>query len=952
MTFFSEPSFLETRDKDNNAINENNKTPHVLLPKDEIEQGNIVHNTTVDTAEEGNKSETGNENLTIPVFSEWTQQQIQEAEKLSTNSTEPNKDIKNETLAKHQIVKMRQKNYASPDCGAKVLASNPEAQSTSSVLTDKDEYLLSPCTERIWFVIELCDSIQAQRVELANFELFSSPLKSVSISVSNRFPTRDWTFAGQFDAKSERDVQVLDLSSSLFGKFVRVDLTYTNTEHYCPLSFFRIFGTSEIEAFEVENEPTNEFKDRIEDDDEYEHHLKDKVKQPNNNLLNRAGAAVMSIVNKAAEVLAKSNDNGRKSNETSDKIFDDNCVTLSHNILCQHCSTNERLELDNLISCKSSALSSLLSSSNDIRNYLVNSVTCHDVLGFDLKTDKPETSSNFIMSILPQKYIDALCNMVATDQKALPLRIEDIPGIHSNLISKKDEVSLKNISKKEAPAEEDPLCKQDFYTTTTDTPEVNPTTDENIVKETPQVVESIEEQKNRSVTGDELNIFNVVEQQKQDDASSDPVSASTEPPKEITDEPANSDKTSESEVVKQEVNFELVTDPSQPPTTASPDSSEVIDNPPEVKVVEQSEVKAHQDSKPENNEIKINGDYRSSNPPESVFLRLSNRIKTLEKNMTLSTQYLEELSRRYKKQIEDLQHSFAKLQTIIDDQSNKKRESDKRDEDDKKRLQENVEDLNQKFEYMEVILIVVVAFFVVQTILVIALFKRISILRKTFAAHQQRQETIVAPPSSQSQINHEKSRSTGRKRSKQRTRKISAPNILTQRSPVKGEFLHELPTLSRTVSAPNKFNGVSSMTENKENYDEMKAMLEENDDILIPGFEDLKLNDDSSIKSNDLDTASTVSAVSSNGKHEQSSSNKSFKFKRRLSSPFQKSLKKSSSDRTNQTWGKKAMSESPPRVMNENPIEIHKSKSFHDDDEGSVKFKKSNSFKKLFKKLF
>jgi hypothetical protein len=175
-----------------------------------------------------NKSEEINqENLTIPVFSEWTQQQMQEAEKklveLTGNSTESNKDTKNETVTKHQIVKMRQKNYASPDCGAKILANNPEAQSSSSVLSDKDEYMLSPCTDRIWFVIELCDSIQAKRVELANFELFSSPLKAVSISVSNRFPTRDWTVAGHYDAKSERDVQVYELKDvTLFGKFVRV----------------------------------------------------------------------------------------------------------------------------------------------------------------------------------------------------------------------------------------------------------------------------------------------------------------------------------------------------------------------------------------------------------------------------------------------------------------------------------------------------------------------------------------------------------------------------------------------------------------------------------------------------------------------------------------------------------------------------------------------------------
>lgn len=180
----------------------------------------------VEKNESISESETVQENLTIPVFSEWTQQ-MQEAEKklveLTGNSTQSNKDIKNETLAKPQIVKMRQKNYASPDCGAKILGSNPEAQSPSSVLSDKDEYMLSPCTDRIWFILELCDSIQAKRVELANFELFSSPLKSVSISISNRFPTREWTIAGHFDARDIRDIQVFDLKDvTLFGKFVRV----------------------------------------------------------------------------------------------------------------------------------------------------------------------------------------------------------------------------------------------------------------------------------------------------------------------------------------------------------------------------------------------------------------------------------------------------------------------------------------------------------------------------------------------------------------------------------------------------------------------------------------------------------------------------------------------------------------------------------------------------------
>lgn len=80
----------------------------------------------------------------------------------------------NSTSAGPSVVKgigtpiIRQKNYASPDCGAKILASNQEATSTSAVLDpSRDEYLLSTCTSKIWFVIELCEAIQAKKVSLS-----------------------------------------------------------------------------------------------------------------------------------------------------------------------------------------------------------------------------------------------------------------------------------------------------------------------------------------------------------------------------------------------------------------------------------------------------------------------------------------------------------------------------------------------------------------------------------------------------------------------------------------------------------------------------------------------------------------------------------------------------------------------------------------------------------------
>ena len=42
-------------------------------------------------------------------------------------------------------------NYASIDCGAKVVAQNPEAQNPDAVLKEnKDLYLLNPCSVDIW----------------------------------------------------------------------------------------------------------------------------------------------------------------------------------------------------------------------------------------------------------------------------------------------------------------------------------------------------------------------------------------------------------------------------------------------------------------------------------------------------------------------------------------------------------------------------------------------------------------------------------------------------------------------------------------------------------------------------------------------------------------------------------------------------------------------------------
>ena len=74
-----------------------------------------------------------------------------------------------------------------------------------------------------------------------------------------------------------------------------------------------------------------------------------------------------------------------------------------------------------------------------------------------------------------------------------------------------------------------------------------------------------------------------------------------------------------------------------------------------VKLVESILATEQPSSKPPPNNVPP---HQQQQLKESVFVRLSNRIKVLERNMSLSGQYLEELSRRYKRQVDDMQKSL------------------------------------------------------------------------------------------------------------------------------------------------------------------------------------------------------------------------------------------------------------------------------------------------------
>uniref|UniRef100_A0A8C8HCX8 SUN domain-containing ossification factor n=1 Tax=Oncorhynchus tshawytscha TaxID=74940 RepID=A0A8C8HCX8_ONCTS len=191
----------------------------------------------------------------IPTFDEW-KKQVMEVEKEKTLSLHTSSSgippVK-------KVQKNFKNNYASVECGAKMLSANTEAKSTSAILMENmDLYMLNPCSNKIWFVIELCEPIQVKQLDIANFELFSSTPKDFLVSISDRYPTNKWVKLGTFHARDERTVQSFPLDEQLYAKYVKMFIKYIKvelishfgSEHFCPLSLIRVFGTSMVEEYE------------------------------------------------------------------------------------------------------------------------------------------------------------------------------------------------------------------------------------------------------------------------------------------------------------------------------------------------------------------------------------------------------------------------------------------------------------------------------------------------------------------------------------------------------------------------------------------------------------------------------------------------------------------------------------------------------------------------------
>ncbi|XP_023023232.2 SUN domain-containing ossification factor isoform X1 [Leptinotarsa decemlineata] len=627
-----------------------------------VDVENLTESTQLETESEG-KNITEDKSEDIPSFSEWAQKRLEEVEK----NKQSNESVKGQVInGKHFLFlgkgmnpKLRWKNYASLDCGAKVVGANSESVSPGSILSPAvDEYKLSPCTSRIWFVVELCEAIQAQRIDLANYELFSSSPKDFTVSVSERFPTKDWVIVGKFTAKDEKDIQSFDIETQLFGKYIKVEIkSHYGTEHYCPISLFRAYGMSVFEVLQKEdpgNENTTDQDDDDDDDDDEEilniDHNPGKAQK---NVFTSATDAVISMVKRAAEALGNKVDNEtvfvKKSNAST---LVNTCSSPRHVIVCNNCSETLFGQIFELLSCKAEEISKLVSIPA-IMTALLDSDVCRR-FGYEFNPSFKETIKlEHFEAFFPEKYLGAMCNEAAILEKQGLLNVSH-QFLNVTKTLTKDKIINMNIEDSEEPklSTNDTFVENIEVVDHSDTP--SSTTSEDVSQIKPTKTFSLDPNLTQTVVEAE-----------------DPRLES------ITESPETTTVTSHEITIENPLSVEV---------EATTEGAEILEE----------HIDHIADMNIDNPSTAVPSSTSTNSPQapkESIFMRLSNRIKALERNMSLSSQYLEELSKRYKKQVEEMQLLLEKTVATMHEKTQERAEQNKQLEERLDHLTASIEEL-------------------------------------------------------------------------------------------------------------------------------------------------------------------------------------------------------------------------------------------------------------------
>ncbi|XP_012969795.1 SUN domain-containing ossification factor isoform X4 [Mesocricetus auratus] len=709
----------------------------------------------------------------IPTFDEW-KKKVMEVEKEKSLSTGQSLHPSSNGGPHHATKKVQKNrnNYASVECGAKILAANPEAKSTSAILIENmDLYMLNPCSTKIWFVIELCEPIQVKQFDIANYELFSSTPKDFLVSISDRYPTNKWIKLGTFHGRDERTVQSFPLDEQMYAKYVKMFIKYIKvelvshfgSEHFCPLSLIRVFGTSMVEEYEeiADSQYQSERQELFDEDYDYPLDYNTVEDKSSKNLLGSATNAILNMVNIAANILgAKSEDltEGNKSISenatatTASKMPESTGVSTpvpSPEYVINEVHTRDK-DSSTSDTPKESPIVQLVQEEDEEAS--PSTVT---LLGSGEQEDESsswfESETQILCSELTSiccissfsEYLYKWCSVRIAlyrqrSRTAMSKGKDFVPAQPSLLLPVESvEVSVLqpssgDVDNENMEREAETVVLDDFSSVhqgdlmnhTVDAIEIEPSHPQSLSQSL--LLDSTSEMNSLSkVEGSESTKYEgghvplqVTPQESSvesdDEMEKKPESFSSVEKPSVIYETSKVNEVVDN-VVKEDMSYtEIITKVSEtvpPPinTAIVPDSEDaetkmsIADTPkqtvtpvmdpssPEVKEDDQSPEDAllrglQRTATDFYAELQNSTDLgygngnlvHGSNQKESVFMRLNNRIKALEVNMSLSGRYLEELSQRYRKQMEEMQKAFNKTIVKLQNTSRIAEEQDQR----------------------------------------------------------------------------------------------------------------------------------------------------------------------------------------------------------------------------------------------------------------------------------
>ena len=286
------------------AVLESNNQESVTELNNEV----IIEEDDRNQAVEAEKLETDDTNEEVPLasFKEFREEQMEKEKETKKVVKRKTEDVDDSVVEKPKT-KLIQKNYADNSCGSKIVDSKKEFKNSGTILNNnKDLYAMIPCEGAIWFVVELCDTIQINALQLANYELFSSSIKEFKVYTAETYPPKEWKHLGTFETVNSRQIQKFDIENhGDYSKYVRFEkITSRGKEHFCVLSTFEVLGMSMVDEYEEvqhqQDEEVDLYEQPLDSDDPPDTEPTDK------SLIQGAKDTVKNIVDSALNVLGVS----------------------------------------------------------------------------------------------------------------------------------------------------------------------------------------------------------------------------------------------------------------------------------------------------------------------------------------------------------------------------------------------------------------------------------------------------------------------------------------------------------------------------------------------------------------------------------------------------------------------------------------------------------------------